>query len=76
VHSVPDRLGHDRRYALDRTEAFARGWPPQVDFARDTQPTLGWHTNQRAWREPIKDGTDFREYYRTQYEDRLARSTP
>lgn len=76
VRSVPDRLGHDRRYALDLTKTQALGWSPQVDFQLGMQRTVDWYRHQRAWWEPIKDGTGFREYYRTQYEDRLAQSTP
>jgi dTDP-glucose 4,6-dehydratase len=75
VRSVPDRPGHDRRYALELSKTFALGWSPQVDFARGMQITVDWYTNHRDWWEPIKDGTGFREYYRTQYEDRLAHST-
>jgi dTDP-D-glucose 4,6-dehydratase len=40
------------------------------------QLTVEWYTNHRAWWEPIHDGTGFREYYRTQYDERLAQSTP
>jgi dTDP-glucose 4,6-dehydratase len=76
VRSVPDRPGHDRRYALDLSKTFALGWSPQLDFTRGMQLTVDWYTNHRGWWEPIKDGTGFREYYRTQYEDRLAHSTP
>jgi dTDP-glucose 4,6-dehydratase len=76
VRSVPDRPGHDRRYALDLTKTIALGWAPQVDFESGMQLTVDWYTNHRAWWEPIKDGTGFREYYRTQYDERLAQSTP
>jgi dTDP-glucose 4,6-dehydratase len=76
VRSVPDRPGHDRRYALDLSKISALGWSPQVDFSQGMQLTVDWYTNRGDWWEPIKDGTGFREYYRTQYEDRLAQSTP
>jgi dTDP-glucose 4,6-dehydratase len=76
VRSVPDRPGHDRRYALDLQQTRRLGWSPQIDFQRGIQLTVDWYTTHRDWWEPIKDGTSFREYYRTQYDDRLARSTP
>jgi dTDP-glucose 4,6-dehydratase len=76
VRSVPDRPGHDRRYALDLQRTRELGWSPQIDFQRGLQLTVDWYANHRGWWEPIKDGPSFREYYRTQYEDRLARSTP
>jgi dTDP-glucose 4,6-dehydratase len=76
VRSVPDRPGHDRRYALDLQRTRRLGWSPQIDFQRGIQLTVDWYRSHRDWWEPIKDGTSFREYYRTQYDARLAASTP
>ncbi len=37
IARVPDRPGHDRRYALDTTKLTALGWRPQVDFAERSE---------------------------------------
>ena len=76
VRSVPDRLGHDRRYALDLTKTEALGWSPEVAFEDGMRRTVDWYREHREWWDPIKQGTGFREYYRTQYENRLAQSAP
>lgn len=73
LRSVPDRPGHDRRYALDITKARALGWQPSVQFEQGLEETVAWYRARRDWWEPIKRGA-FQGYYRTQYEERLARS--
>ncbi len=75
VQSVPDRAGHDRRYALNIERVSALGWSPRVGFDEGIRRTVDWYRNNRAWWEPIKDGSSFRDYYRQQYSDRLARGT-
>jgi dTDP-glucose 4,6-dehydratase len=75
VRSVPDRPGHDRRYALCIDKARALGWEPRTAFAKGLAHTVTWYGEHRAWWEPIKRGS-FQEYYQTQYEQRLAESTP
>jgi dTDP-glucose 4,6-dehydratase len=76
VRSVPDRPGHDRRYALDLEKTHALDWSPQISFHEGMQRTVDWYRDHRDWWEPVKNGPSFREYYRTQYESRLAASTP
>ena len=66
VRHVTDRLGHDRRYALDAAKARALGWSPQVEFAQGIADTVRWYTDRRDWWGPIKSG-EFRDYYRRQY---------
>ncbi|MEX1344727.1 MAG: dTDP-glucose 4,6-dehydratase [Candidatus Limnocylindrales bacterium] len=74
VRSVPDRPGHDRRYALDGSRLRALGWEPQVAFEDGIARTVEWYATNRAWWEPIKSGA-WHEYYREQYAWRLERST-
>jgi dTDP-glucose 4,6-dehydratase len=52
---VPDRPGHDRRYAIDarkiRTEL---GWRPSVDFETGLARTVEWYLTHRKWVETIR----------------------
>jgi dTDP-glucose 4,6-dehydratase len=74
LRSVPDRPGHDRRYALDTTKLRALGWTPAHDFERGLRETVAWYRDNRAWWEPIKSG-EYRAYYERQYAERLAKAT-
>jgi dTDP-glucose 4,6-dehydratase len=74
IRHVPDRPGHDRRYALQTDKARALGWEPRVSFEDGLERTVRWYREHRAWWEPIKSGS-FREYYERQYARRLAEST-
>ena len=68
IERVPDRPGHDRRYALDTAKLTALGWRPQVDFASGLNDTVEWYRANEWWWRPIRE-TDpsFRAYYETQY---------
>ncbi len=74
IRHVPDRPGHDRRYALQIDKMKALGWRPRVSFEEGLERTVRWYQENRAWWEPIKAGS-FREYYERQYAQRLAEST-
>jgi dTDP-glucose 4,6-dehydratase len=54
--TVPDRPGHDRRYALDwmkiRNEL---GWQPEIPFDGGIAETIGWYADNRLWWEPLLD---------------------
>ncbi len=68
VRPVPDRPGHDRRYALDTAKLGALGWAPQVAFADGMRATVEWYRANEWWWRPIKhDDPAFREYYTAQY---------
>jgi dTDP-glucose 4,6-dehydratase len=75
IRHVPDRPGHDRRYALDTSKLRALGWEPEITWERGLEETVRWYESRRDWWEPIKSGA-FREYYQEQYARRLAASTP
>jgi len=41
---VPDRAGHDRRYAIDAAKSqTALGWKPQTSFAEGLARTVAWY---------------------------------
>jgi dTDP-glucose 4,6-dehydratase len=48
---VPDRPGHDRRYALDTTLARGElGWRPRHDFESGLASTVRWYLGHPEWR--------------------------
>lgn len=68
IRHVPDRLGHDRRYALDTTKLRALGWQPQVAFDQGLRETVDWYRANEWWWRPIKERDPaYRAYYDAQY---------
>lgn len=43
IQFVPDRPGHDWRYALDSSKIRALGWKPKVAFAEGLERTVDWY---------------------------------
>ena len=66
VRHVADRLGHDRRYALDTARLRGLGWEPRSSFEQAIEATVAWYRDNRPWWEPIKSG-EYRRYYEEQY---------
>ncbi len=56
IEYVPNRLGHDFRYALDDSKLRALGWSPEHDFDTWLQETVVWYQNNEAWWRPLKAG--------------------
>jgi dTDP-glucose 4,6-dehydratase len=55
VERVPDRKGHDRRYALDISKISNElGYAPRVGLDEGLAATVGWYADNRAWWEPLK----------------------
>jgi dTDP-glucose 4,6-dehydratase len=55
---VQDRLGHDRRYAIDFSKLQNElNWSPRESFASGLRKTVNWYLNQKQWIENIKTGT-------------------
>jgi dTDP-glucose 4,6-dehydratase len=68
IRHVPDRLGHDRRYALDTTKLRALGWQPRVAFEQGLRETVEWYRANEWWWRPIKERDPaYRAYYDAQY---------
>jgi dTDP-glucose 4,6-dehydratase len=54
ISFVPDRLGHDRRYAID--SSFAKGelkWKPRHKFKEGLDETIQWYRDNQSWWEPL-----------------------
>ncbi|WP_303984968.1 dTDP-glucose 4,6-dehydratase [Niallia circulans] len=43
IEFVPDRLGHDKRYAIDPTKITALGWQPTFTFQTGIAQTIQWY---------------------------------
>lgn len=72
IRFVEDRLGHDRRYAIDPTKAETElGWKPQLTWNEGLTRTIKWYRENSAWVDHVRSG-DYREYYRRTYGSALA----
>ncbi len=54
---VKDRLGHDRRYAIDATKITKElNWQPQESFETGMHRTISWYLNNQPWVDNIMSG--------------------
>ncbi len=54
VRPVPDRLGHDRRYALDPSRLREElGWRPRVGLDEALDRTVRWYRDNPRWWSPL-----------------------
>jgi dTDP-glucose 4,6-dehydratase len=54
---VPDRPGHDRRYAIDAAKIRRElGWAPQHTFETGLESTTKWYVEHRDWCEAVQSG--------------------
>jgi dTDP-glucose 4,6-dehydratase len=59
---VPDRPGHDRRYAIDATKIRCElGWMPRHTFEQGLAATAKWYVEHRDWCEQVQKGRYDRE---------------
>jgi dTDP-glucose 4,6-dehydratase len=69
IRHVPDRPGHDRRYAIDCSKIEKElGWRPEVRFEQGLRDTVAWYQRNSAWVEQVRSG-EYRSYYDKQYGD-------
>lgn len=55
IQHVPDRPGHDMRYAVDSTKLRTQtGWKPLMAFEQGLRQTVQWYQEHREWWEPLK----------------------
>ena len=68
ISFVKDRLGHDRRYAIDATKINRElGWQPSYTFEVGIDETVQWYLNHHSWWKRVMTG-EYLEYYRMNYE--------
>jgi dTDP-glucose 4,6-dehydratase len=71
IKFVPDRLGHDRRYALDCKKIQKLGWSPATKFEEGLAKTVQWYQENVEWWKKIKEKSkDFKAFYDTYYKNR------
>ena len=64
---VSDRLGHDRRYAIDPTKMQTElGWQPTTLFDEGIKKTIQWYLDNKSWWERILSG-EYQDYYDKMY---------
>ena len=67
---VPDRKGHDMRYAIDPTKIYNElGWLPETKFAYGIQKTIKWYLDNKEWWQTLISG-DYQNYYKKMYGNR------
>ena len=64
---VKDRLGHDRRYAIDAKKiSLELGWKPKETFETGIEKTIRWYLENSVWVNSILSGS-YREWVAKQY---------
>ena len=65
--TVTDRLGHDRRYAVDysKTERELL-WSPRIPFGEGLLETIIWYRENTEWTRSVRNG-EYQQYYQMQY---------
>lgn len=66
IEFVTDRLGHDKRYAIDPTKLEALGWKPTYNFDTGIAQTIQWYLDNKEWWEQILSG-EYQNYFEKQY---------
>lgn len=67
IKYVEDRLGHDRRYAIDNTKISTElGWKPSYTFEQGMGETIEWYLNNKEWMLSVIN-KDYLDYYYKMY---------
>lgn len=67
IRHVKDRLGHDRRYAIDNTKITNElGWTPRYTFEQGISETIAWYLANKDWLDGVRSGA-YLAYYREYY---------
>jgi dTDP-glucose 4,6-dehydratase len=73
IRHVDDRLGHDRRYAIDPSKSRREiGFDPSTPFEQGLAGTVRWYRDHGDWWRRVKSGA-YQEYYQRHYGARLAK---
>jgi dTDP-glucose 4,6-dehydratase len=72
IQFVPDRPGHDRRYAMDITRIKNDlGWSPLETLKSGLEKTVIWYLNHPEWVQSIRDKQDYQGWLAKNYESRV-----
>lgn len=70
IEFVTDRLGHDRRYAIDSSKIQNDlGWKPKYTFETGIRETINWYLDNQEWINQVKSG-EYQQYYEKMYGNR------
>ncbi|GAB4487439.1 MAG: dTDP-glucose 4,6-dehydratase [Thermodesulfovibrionales bacterium] len=70
ISFVPDRPGHDRRYAIDCTKIKQElGWRQRHDFGSGLRETVRWYLRNSGWVESVRSG-EYRDWLAKNYGER------
>ena len=71
IEHVPDRPGHDRRYAMDiRKIKEELGWRPQESLESGLIKTVDWYFDHPEWISSIKGQTKYQQWVEKNYGQR------
>lgn len=75
IQMVPDRPGHDRRYAMNHSKLTGQlGWAPGRSFGDGLGETVAWYRANESWVRSVRSG-EYQSYYERQYAARLTAGT-
>jgi dTDP-glucose 4,6-dehydratase len=67
IRFVPDRPGHDRRYAIDCSKIESElGWRPKYTLEEGLRETITWYQDNGDWIAGVRNGA-YLKYYEQQY---------
>jgi len=67
ISFVPDRPGHDRRYAIDAAKVETElGWKPRETFQSGLRRTVEWYRENTSWVREVTSGA-YRQWIATHY---------
>lgn len=67
IEHVADRLGHDRRYAIDPQNISDKlGWRPETPFDEGIVLTIQWYLDNQEWVKNVTSG-EYAKYYERMY---------
>jgi dTDP-glucose 4,6-dehydratase len=74
ISFVKDRLGHDRRYAINASKIRAElGFVPQESFETGIRKTIAWYLNNEGWWRSVMDGS-YRQWVELNYNNASSAS--
>ena len=69
---VPDRPGHDLRYAIDFSKLTDElGWMPQETFESGIKKTIQWYLDHPGWVDQIRSGEYYQGWMKKQYNQEM-----
>ncbi len=71
MRSVPDRPGHDRRYAIDITKISSQlGWQPKQSLGSGLLKTIQWYLSSPEWIAAIRQQHEYQQWMERNYDKR------